>query len=284
MNRTLRNRAPARALTIVSVIAAMIPVGSSAVPAAAAPLVCLLSHSCPTITAVSPDFGPAETVTISGTNLPKVTTVLFGALPSPSFHYVPRGARLAGDWIVATPPAGQPGSTVPVSGLAGAVPVPSTASYSYPLGDIDVTGPLPHCADDPYENEHNGDWGYDVTNGSGAGHVINLSGAGPTLAFATSGAVFHISTEFDNDSSYWPFAYVPVFPGTTTTGGEATAMDCPDGYVTVGTGATYTARRSRFCEVTPGARPPRRPTRLGHPWGRAPTGTGYRGPGWRSRP
>jgi len=237
MSRAIRDRA----LMILAILAVIIPVGGFTAPASAAPLVCELTHSCPIITGATPDFGPTATVTITGTNLSKVTSVLFGATPA-NFQYEGPLTLNGAGYLLAEPPTGQAGSTVPVSGLAGTVPVPSKASYSYPLAVLDVTGPIAHCADDGEEDVQYGDWGYNQTNGSGSNHTMDfsgVSGSGGTLAFAISAPVFHINTEFDDDSGEYPFDENVVH-----------TRDCFGGQVVVGDGATYSATLE-LCEVVP---------------------------------
>lgn len=198
-------------------------------------VVCTVTHACPTITGATPGYGPSAEVTITGTNLSKVTKVMFGASPALSFKYVPPTHPREEGTILAVPPEPAYGETVPVYASAGSLPVPSTATYSFPLGELDVTGPAPECsvyggsfptwADPP---------DYD--------HFLNLGHVPATLAFAGSHPVLHITTSYEDDSGDYPFQYKTQFDRSK----------CPVGYTTIGDGATYSATLE-MCTVGTGA-------------------------------
>ncbi|MGD0809085.1 MAG: S-layer homology domain-containing protein [Acidimicrobiales bacterium] len=186
-------------------------------------LVCTLLHDCPAITGVTPAFGPSGSVTITGENLSGVTQVMFGAAPALSFRYVPPLHPREQGTLVATTPEPAYGETVPVYALEGTSTVPSRATYSFALGELDVTGPAPECP----EGSQLPTW----FNPPDYDHDLNLSHVPTTLAFASANPVLHITTSFENDSGDYPFQYTPVFDRSK----------CPEGYTTIGDGATYSA-------------------------------------------
>ncbi len=92
----------------------------------------------PTITSISPTQGDADTkVTIHGGKLSGVTQVLFGGLSA--------GFTIQDDYtIIAYAPLGAaPGSNVTVTAMSGGQLVPTSAVFTYPLGEMNVTGPEP---------------------------------------------------------------------------------------------------------------------------------------------
>jgi hypothetical protein len=241
--RTLRRR-----LVLAIGIATLALQGTAALPgvalAATAPhaqerrvhsdveLACTLAHDCPAITGVTPAFGPSGSVTISGENLSGVTQVMFGASPALSFRYVPPLQPGEQGTIVATPPEPAYGETVPVYALEGTATVPSRATYSFALGEMDVTGPAPECPEESQLPTWFDPPDYD--------HDLNLSHVPATLAFAIANPVLHITLSYENDSGDYPFQYTDVFDRSK----------CPEGYTTIGDGATYSATLE-MCTVSP---------------------------------
>jgi hypothetical protein len=81
----------------------------------------------PIVTGVSSDSGLANGVTISGRNLSQVTSVMFGALPSPAFK-----PDVSGTSITAAVPAGAPGAVnVTVTSKAGTSPISVDDVFAY---------------------------------------------------------------------------------------------------------------------------------------------------------
>jgi hypothetical protein len=195
-------------------------------------LVCTLAHDCPAITGVTPAFGPSPSVTITGDNLSGVTQVMFGAAPALSFRYVPPLQPGEQGTLVATTPEPAYGETVPVYALEGTSTVPSRATYSFALGELDVTGPAPECPDGTQLPTWFNPPDYD--------HFLNLSHVPATLAYASANPVLHITTSYENDSGDYPFQYQDVFDRSK----------CPEGYTTIGDGATYSATLE-MCAVSP---------------------------------
>jgi hypothetical protein len=159
-------------------------------------LVCEIAHTCPVITGVSPTFGGSE-VTITGANLSGVTQVMFGDAQASSFQYIVSHDLKEQGFIEATPPEPQYGETVPVYAYVGQTIVPTTAMYSYPLGYLTATGPFPFCETGPDTELPSWD----------TLHFLNLSHTPGTLVFTSSNPVLHLTTQFTNDSGYYPFNY-----------------------------------------------------------------------------
>jgi hypothetical protein len=203
----------------VLALSVLVPV-SLATPALATPV----KHLCvglngrrlpPAVTGVSPSFGRGS-VTISGSCLGTTTKVMFGDQSA--------GFTTKNEFsVTATAPYGTPGSTVPVTVVADGQTSPSTATFSYPIGELDVDGPT---AFDPYAG-NDSDW-Y-----NGGGHSLTFSDPS-TLVFGTYSPVFHVTTAFAD------------------TGNAEGSTDCyvyrfqPCAYL--GDGATYSAGL-QYCNV-----------------------------------
>ena len=136
-------------------------------------------------------------ITIKGSvSFAGATAVFVGA------HSVPFTAQPDGT-ISATAPGGDVGSTVGVSVVLNGQLLPSSSTFSYPIGEMDVMGPLPYTdgvVGDPAWNngrEH-------------PGYVQNLlSPASGALTVGTSNPPLHIVTSFyDNSVSAKP-SYTP---------------------------------------------------------------------------
>lgn len=142
----------------------------------------------PGISKVNPSYGPGDTsVMITGGDLSNVTAVTFGGQQA-GFKVL---SSLA---IQATAPLkGIPGSTVPVSAISNGQVVPTSAFYSYPIAEMDVTGPMPFAR---------GTVG-DPTWYSGGGHQISVSPP-KTLAFTSASPVIHVLVAFQDDSNAYP--------------------------------------------------------------------------------
>ena len=170
------------------------------------------------IASVTPGFGAAATVvTIGGTSLTKVTKVLFG---DTSAGFTVKN----GGTITATVPFGTPGSTVPVTGIAKGNPVPTSASFAYPVGDLSVTGPLPS-----YFDERGDAYWF-----NGGGHDLSIENPS-SLVFGELSPLIHVTTSFDDDSSENP---------------EGATGDDPQlgPFKNVGDGGSYSATLQR-CDV-----------------------------------
>ncbi len=142
----------------------------------------------PTIDKASPAFGPGDTsVMITGGDLSGVTAVTFGGMQA-GFTVLSSTA------IKATAPLkGVPGSTVPVSAVSNGQVVPTSAFYSYPIAEMDVTGPMPFAR---------GTVG-DPTWYSGGGHLISVNPP-QTLPFTLPSPVLHIDVAFQDDANAYP--------------------------------------------------------------------------------
>jgi len=92
------------------------------------------------IVSVQPSYGPSDThVTIrANVSLKGATSVLWGGRRDPDFSVQRDGSILS-----AAPLSGQPGSTVPVTVILNGTTLPTTSTYTYPLGEVDVIGPSP---------------------------------------------------------------------------------------------------------------------------------------------
>ncbi len=172
----------------------------------------------PAITAVAPSVGRGGgTVTITGTCFSNVTKVLFG---NQSAAFTVNDD----DSITATAPYGVGGSTVPVTLVANGDTGPSSVTFSYPFGELDVSGPT------PFDGYAGNDWSWY----NGAGHSLTLSDPG-TLVFGTYSPVIHLITAFDD------------------TGNASGATDCvvfqSQPCVYLGDGATYSADL-QYCDVS----------------------------------
>ncbi len=156
----------------------------------------------PGINTVTPTHGPGDTsVTIQGGDLSEVTSVMFGGL-SAGFSV------LSNTTIKATAPLnGVPGSMVPVSAISGGKVVPTSAMYSYPIAEMDVTGPM------PFERGTVGD----STWYSGGGHSISISPP-KNLSFAIPAPTLHVTAAFVDDSTaYSPGNYQGDLVGNKAT-------------------------------------------------------------------
>ena len=113
----------------------------------------------PAIDKASPAFGPGDTsVMITGGDLSGVTAVTFGGMQA-GFTVLSNTAIKA-----IAPLKGVPGSMVPVSAVSNGQVVPTSAFYSYPIAEMDVTGPIPFAR---------GTVG-DPTWYNGVGHLISV--------------------------------------------------------------------------------------------------------------
>lgn len=93
----------------------------------------------PQILSITPSYRavPSSSVIIKGSvNLTGATAVYFG---SQSVQFTVQ----ADGTICASAPDGKPGSAVGVSVELGGQLLPSTATFTYPIAELDVTGPLP---------------------------------------------------------------------------------------------------------------------------------------------
>ncbi len=137
------------------------------------------------ISKVSPAYGPGDTsVMITGGDLSNITAVTFGGAQA-GFKVLSNTA------VQATAPLkGVPGSTVPVSAISNGQVVPTAAFYSYPISEMDVTGPMPFAR---------GTVG-DMTWYNGGGHQISVNPP-KTLSFTTATPVIHIQVAFQDDSN-----------------------------------------------------------------------------------
>ena len=68
--------------------------------------------------------------------------------------------------------------------------------YSYPLGYLTSTGPFPFCDRPDTELPS-----WDTL------HFLNLSHTPGVLVFTSSNPVLHLTTQFTNDSGYYPLNY-----------------------------------------------------------------------------
>jgi len=193
------------------------------------------------ITSVSPDFGSTGTqVTIGGCDLVNVSEVDFGNTPATTFHVKSNTS------ITAVAPPGQDGQPVSVSAVnttcasfviqstratpsvlerrdarpANAHPcatyssanLPSTASFSYVFGDLEMTGPYPHYYN---QGEADVDWA------SGINHQeIWPVQPGPFAFTGTDSLVFHITTAFTDDSLEYPEAQTGFAQGSGQDSGQ----------------------------------------------------------------
>ena len=131
---------------------------------------------------------PDTWVTIHGTGLQNVSSVLFGNLPA--------GFTLNKDGTITAyaPMGGQAGSTVPVTGLDNSGNyVPTSAFYWYPMGEMDVTGPLPFFLNGIQTQIGN----------NGTGHDISAYPA-QQLLYPVAKPVFHVSVSLNDDTPSQP--------------------------------------------------------------------------------
>lgn len=194
----------------------------------------------PIITSVSPSFGPAGTIiNIEGKYLGLVSELVIGGVdinkePALEVNYSPGFYVETADVIVArTPPSRYSGSPVSVTGTDSLGNIVATsATYTYSIGLLSMTGPLPYTV---------GQIG-DQTWADGEGRSLSLYPA-KQLEFATSAPVFHITTNFLDDSDYYPENPPSSGPGPYAIGNEgdyeailemcslaATAATTPAGY------------------------------------------------------
>src|SRR5215469_7636758 len=144
----------------------------------------------PTVgTAELPDAAPIH---ISGVALGAVTEVDFGGVPSPDKAFPVQNDGS----IIAFPPSGMAGMTVPVTVKTGGNVLVCPGSFSFEMGYLRVTGP--HS----YDPEEIGDsrWA------GGQFHTMMLSSP-VAVPISTPSPVFHVTVEFANSGaieSYTP--------------------------------------------------------------------------------
>jgi hypothetical protein len=150
---------------------------------------------------VSPTFGPpGTTIVIDGNYLNLVSELVIGGvdvseLPASELQYGP-GFYLRSDHVIVatTPSPKYSGSPVSVTGTDGAGDtVATSATYTYPIGLLSMTGPLPYTP---------GQIG-DQTWANGQGRSLSLY-PDKQLQFTTSAPLFHITTSFTDDSATYP--------------------------------------------------------------------------------
>lgn len=176
-------------LAFLAVLAGVLLPSPGAALALQRPPCIVISVGCETsIASAAPSSGPSDTaVTIVGTRLNRLTTVLFGGLKA-AFHVNSDSS------ITAYAPSGAAGgSTLPVTGIADGQPVATTATFSYPIGEMDVTGPLPY----PLSPEIQDSAWY---NGGYALSYFNPD----NLVFGVPSPVFHLTTAFSDASTGFP--------------------------------------------------------------------------------
>jgi len=148
----------------------------------------------PVVTSVQPLFGNIESggsVKIEADGpITGATSAVFGSasanLDSTEF------SSDALSVVLSSPPSQIAGSTVPVSVIWKGSVIPSNATFSYPLGLMQVEGPGWHLDDDLECTERF--W----TNGTG--YIFQVGQPG-TLSFGTLSPIIHISTGFIDISS-----------------------------------------------------------------------------------
>ena len=191
-------------------ILAVLVVVMSAVGVATSPQAvkaALVGHACTAaeISSVSPDYGPPNTaITISGCGLGAVNQVLFGNV-SASFKVK------SNTTITAYAPNGVPdGGTVPVYAnipaghfcskylclIRPASTVPSTADFTYSIGELDIWGPYPH-----FYNQGSNDQAWQSVSSSLHEELFRPP---DTLPFALPTQTFHIATYFNDQSGSFP--------------------------------------------------------------------------------
>ncbi len=155
----------------------------------------------PVITSVSPTFGPpGTTIVIDGSYLNLVSELVIGGVdvnevPASDLQYGP-GFYLRSDHVIvaSTPSPKYSGSPVSVTGTdAAGNTVATSATYTYPIGLLSMTGPLPYTP---------GQVG-DQTWADGQGRSLSLY-PDKQLQFTTSAPLFHITTGFNDDSATYP--------------------------------------------------------------------------------
>ena len=155
----------------------------------------------PVITSVSPTFGPpGTTIVIDGSYLNLVSELIIGGVdvnevPASELQYGP-GFYLRSDHVIvaSTPSPKYSGSAVSVTGTdtAGNT-VATSATYTYPIGLLSMTSPLPYTP---------GQIG-DQTWANGQGRSLSLY-PDKQLQFTTSAPLFHIATSLVDDSDTYP--------------------------------------------------------------------------------
>lgn len=148
-----------------------------------------------------PNFWPpGTTIVIDGSYLNLVSELVIGGVdvnevPASDLQYGP-GFYLRSDHVIvaSTPSPKYSGSPVSVTGTdtAGNT-VATSATYTYPIGLLSMTGPLPYTpgqiGDQPWAN--------------GQGRSLSLY-PDKQLQFTTSAPLFHITTSFTDDSATYP--------------------------------------------------------------------------------
>jgi hypothetical protein len=150
---------------------------------------------------VSPTFGPpGTTIVIDGSNLDLVSELVIGGVDvneeaAVDLQDAP-GFYVQNDRVIraTTPSPKYSGSPVSVTGTdtAGNT-VATSATYTYPIGLLSMTGPLPYTP---------GQIG-DQTWADGGGRSLSLY-PDKQLQFTTSAPLFHITTSFVDDSDSYP--------------------------------------------------------------------------------
>jgi hypothetical protein len=142
----------------------------------------------PFISGIGPATSGQGGVTIYGSRLTGVTAVMFGGLSAEAFIVL--NDNMVAAWL---PFGGTPGSTVPVAAIKDGKTVASSATYTYPFADMEITGPL------PYDPQEIGDtYWY-----NGGGHSFSVASPG-TLMFGIGSPPFIVTTSFISDSDIHP--------------------------------------------------------------------------------
>jgi len=138
----------------------------------------------------------------------------------------------------------EPGSTVSVTGVVDGQTMPSTASYSFPVGTLSLDGPLTwKGVVDSGEDAPLG--GAEWSQGQGRSLSVPVPSAQNALTFTTTSPVLHVWTTFDNSGNN------ERPPGANDPNGVETPNETP---WKVGTGGTYAAELF-WCKPDVGAVP-----------------------------
>lgn len=182
-----------------------------------------VAAAAPVITSVSPTFGPpGTTIVIDGSYLNLVSELVIGGVdvnevPASDLQYGP-GFYLRSDHVIVatTPSPKYSGSPVSVTGTdAAGDTVATSAAYTYPIGLLSMTGPLPYTP---------GQIG-DQTWANGQGRSLSLY-PDKQLQFTTSAPLFHITTSFTDDSATYPRTLRAPIMRRTPSATEDSSLPC----------------------------------------------------------
>lgn len=167
-------------------------------------------HPATSVTKVSPTFGSVGTsVVITGggaigtAELSGATAVYFGGV-SATFTANADGT------LAASAPVVPLGVSVTVTALLGGVLLPSAATFTYQVGQLMVSGPLPYAASVEGDNSWANPAEYNA-------YSFNLSylptnGGVTSLVFPNFSPALHLGTLFNDNQLQWAYNYNPPPP------------------------------------------------------------------------